>query len=261
VKCVDGNVYALDRHLERLYRSADRIGLTPPVKIAELREICLETTRAAKVPNAMLRLYVSRGPGGFTTNPYECIASQIYLVITAFQPVPEEKYERGVSAKISAISVKEGFFANVKSCNYLPNVLMKKEAVDAGVDFTVSRDERGYLAEGSTENFGIISKDGEFLIPAFDRILKGVSAVRMMELAENAVKNGLIKAVRNAHITMAEMLAAREAMFLGTTLDVLPVTSFDGKPVGDGKVGPVCREFLKLIREDLKNGPAMVVPL
>lgn len=261
IKSVGGKVYGLDRHLERLYQSANKIGLVPPVGIAELKSICLQTARAAGKPDVMLRLFVSRGPGGFTTNPYECIGSQIYLVITAFQPLSEEKYQNGVTAKTSSIKVKEGFFANVKSCNYLPNVLMKKEAVDAGVDFAVSRDERGHVAEGSTENFAIISREGEFRIPAFDRILRGVTAVRMMELAEEAVRTRLITAVKNAPITETDVFEAREAMFLGTTLDVLPVTVFDGKKIGDGKVGPVCREFLRMIRADLATGAGMVTEL
>jgi hypothetical protein len=63
---------------------------------------------------------------------------------------------------------------------------MKKEAVDAGIDFTVSKDEHGYLAEGSTENFAIVSASGELWVPGFERTLKGVTASRIMELADAA---------------------------------------------------------------------------
>ena len=58
----------------------------------------------------------------------------------------------------SGIPVKIDYFATVKNCNYLPNVLMKKDAVERGVDFSVSLDENGFLAEGSTENVGIVTK-------------------------------------------------------------------------------------------------------
>jgi branched-chain amino acid aminotransferase len=258
VKCVEGRIYGLDRHLARLMTSAERIGLNPSLSLSEIREVCVATVRAAKVRDCMLRLYVSRGPGGFTANPYESISSQVYLVVTSFKPMPADKYEKGVSAMTSSISVKEGFFANVKSCNYLPNVLMKKESVDHGVDFTVSKDEKGNLAEGSTENFAIISRDGDFIVPAFDRILKGVTAIRMMELAQKCVSQGLIRSVKNDHIHPNDVRDAREAMFLGTTLDVLPVTVFDGRQVGDGRVGPVAKEFLRLLLEDLKNGEGMI---
>ena len=263
IKCVDGKIYALDRHLERLGRSAEKIGLKPLGSAnwrQEIHDICVETVRASKTGDCLLRLYVSRGPGGFTTNPYEAIASQLYLVITQLKGMGREKYEKGVTAKISAIAVKEGFFANVKSCNYLPNVLMKKEAVDAGVDFTVSKDEKGYLAEGSTENFAIVNKAGEMIVPGFERTLRGVTAVRAMELAEKLVKGGQLKGVRNAHIKAEDVFEAREAMMLGTTLDCLPVTSFEGKPVGPGgRVGDTCKALLELILTDMKTGPFVTV--
>lgn len=255
IKCEEGRIYALTRHLDRLERSASLIGLRPPHSLHEMEAIAIETVRAAKQETAMIRLYVTRGPGGFTANPYEPMASQMYLVVTSYKPMPLEKYEHGVSVKISEIRVKEGFFATVKSCNYLPNVLMKKEAVDQGVDFTVSRDENGHLAEGSTENFAIISKDGELVVPGFTRTLKGVTAVRVMELAAVLVRNGTLQGVRNGAISVEDVMQAREAMMLGTTLDVLPVTRFEGHSVATGQVGPICRELQKILREDMRSGP------
>lgn len=261
-KCLNGKIYALDRHLDRLMISADLIGLTPPHSKEEIRRICVETARISGAKDCMLRLYISRGPGGFTANPYESIGSQMYLVVTAFKPMAAEKYESGVRVKTSAHRVKEGVFATVKSCNYLQNVLMKKEAVDSGVDFTISQDENGNLAEGSTENFAIISEHGEFIVPRFDRILKGVTAIRMMELAESLMNEGALKGilngVRNAHIKAEDVARAREALMLGTTLDALPVTMFDGQPIGDGKVGPVLRAFINAMKEDLATGPLVV---
>jgi 4-amino-4-deoxychorismate lyase len=254
-KCTGHGIFAMRRHLERLFLSAGKIGLSSPHSLEELEGIAVEAVRLSGLGDAMIRLYLSRGPGGFTANPYESIGNQIYLVVTRLNPVAPEKYESGVRVRISSHAIKEGFWSTVKSCNYLPNVMMKKESVDAGVDFTVSRDESGYLAESSTENFGIVSKDDELLIPAFSKTLRGVTAVRVMELAEDLVKSGRLKSVRNAHITQADVASAKEAMMLGTTLDCLPVTSFEDRPVADGQVGPICRTLLGLLREDMKSGP------
>lgn len=252
VKCVDNQIYALDRHLERMQASADRISLKLPFALSELKSISVETVRASKCANAILRMYASRGPGGFTTNPYESVGPQFYLVVTPFKPMAQAKYESGVSAKLSAIRVKEGFFANVKSCNYLPNVLMKKEALDAGVDFTVSIDENGFIAEGSTENFAIVDDSGVFVVPELDRSLRGITVLRAMELSKK--NRGPLKDVRHGRIKAEDVSRAREAFFLGTTLDCIPVTSFEGKAVGDGRPGPVGRHLLELLREDMKAG-------
>lgn len=255
-KAVDGKIYALDRHLDRMHVSAGKIGLTMP---KNLREIAIETTRASALSNAILRYYVSRGPGGFTTNPYESVGSQTYLVITPLTPPSAAKYEAGVSAMTSAVPIKEGFFSTVKSCNYLPNVMMKKEAVDAGVDFTVSIDHEGVLAEGSTENFAIIDEAGVFRVPSFDRMLKGVTLIRMMELAnERPELRSLIKGVQQGPIRIQDVLKAKEAMFLGTTLDCLPVTKYDGHKIGTGARGPVADAFQKALVQDIEAGPLSI---
>jgi 4-amino-4-deoxychorismate lyase len=256
MKCVNGAIYTLDRHLDRMKISASRIGLTLP---ENLREIAIETTRASGLKDCLLRYYVSRGPGGFTTNPYESVGAQTYLVITPFAPPSAQKHEAGVTAMTSKIAVKEGIFATVKSCNYLPNVLMKKEAVDNGVDFTVSVDEQGLFAEGSTENFAILSSDGYFIIPQFERILRGITLVRAMELAnENEELRAMIQGVKHGPIKKDDVMKAREVFFLGTTLDCIAVTRFDGQAIGSGKVGPFAKALLQAIGKDIASGPLSV---
>ncbi len=259
IKCIAGKLYALRPHLERLERSAAAIEINLPHSLEEISQICRETLRVAmeiagSTEDFMLRLYISRGPGGFTTNPYETLGAQLYLVITRYNPVPEAKYQTGVSIGTSSIGVKEGRFAQIKSCNYLANVLMKKEAVDRKLDFTLSLDASGAFAESSTENFAIVSAEGEFLIPHFDRTLRGITAVRVMELAAELVKSGELKAVRNSNLYLNDVLIAKEAMMLGTTLDVLPVVEFDGKKIGEGRPGINTLNLLRLLRHDIRTG-------
>lgn len=252
-KSVDGKIYALDRHLDRMHVSAEKIGLKLP---SNLRDIALETTRASKLKNCILRYYVSRGPGGFTTNPYESVGAQTYLVITALIPPAPAKYENGVSAITSSVPIKEGIFSTVKSCNYLPNVMMKKEAVDKGADFTVSIDHDGVIGEGSTENFAIITKDGVFKVPSFERTLRGVTLIRIMELAnEKPELKNLIKGVEQGPIRKSDIFEAREAMFLGTTLDCLPVTKYDGRTIGNGVRGEIAKAFQAALLIDIESGP------
>ena len=153
-KCIGWNVYALDRHLDRLEYSARMASHPLRFSRSELIETVLATIRTGNLPDCSIRIFLSRGPGGFSPSPYECPESQLYVVVTTLKTPAEEKYERGVSLRSSVIPIKKDYFANIKSCNYLPNVLMRKEAEDAGVEFTVSIDEQGFLAEGPTENIG-----------------------------------------------------------------------------------------------------------
>jgi branched-chain amino acid aminotransferase len=255
-KAVNGKIFALDRHLDRMHVSAEKIGLKMP---GDLREIAIETTKASGLKDCILRYYVSRGPGGFTTNPYETQGSQTYLVITPLTPPSASKYENGVSAKTSAVKIKEGVFSTVKSCNYLPNVMMKKEALDAGVDFTVSIDEEGVLAEGSTENFAIVTKDGRFKVPSFERTLRGITLVRAMELAlEKPELRKIITAVEHGAIRRQDVYDAKEEMFLGTTLDCLACTTFDGHKIGSGKRGEAAAALHKALMDDIASGPLSI---
>ena len=253
-KCVRGSLYQLERHLDRLERSSAMIGLEWPMPRSELRERVLQTIRAAETADCLIRLYLSRGPGDFSPSPSASIGSQLYIVVTAFSPPDSGKYEMGCSVVTSSIPVKPGVFAKVKSCNYLPNVLMEKEAEESGADFAVGLDEAGWLTEGPTENLGMIAEDGSFLVPPFERILRGTTVIRMMELAEPLVREGRLRDVRNAHFSARDLLAAREVLMFGTTFDVLPVVSFDGEGVGDGKPGPMSRVFLDLMRRDQQEG-------
>ena len=261
IKFIDRKIYALSGHLTRLWKSSEFVGMKMPCSSTEMKDIIIQTVRAAGVDDGLIRLYVTRGPGGFTTNPYESVGTQLYIVITRLRGPSQAWIEKGLTVKTSKIACKEGFFANVKSCNYLPNVLMKKEAVDWGVDFTVSVDENNCMAEGSTENFLILSKNNELLLPKLDRILRGITMMRIAELAQSLVVSGEIKAVRHAGFGRDDVFAAKEAFMAGTTMDVLPVTRFDDQFVGDGKPGPVFKRLLDLMKVDLVNGEGMITPI
>jgi len=260
-KCVDGNIYLLNRHLDRLEYSARITQLPIPVARHELVDIICQTVKTGRSPNCMVRVFVSRGPGGFTTDPYECPETQLYIIVTSLKSPPEELYQKGASLKTSHIPIKQSYFANVKSCNYLPNTLMHKEAVDAGVNFTVSVDERGFLGEGSTANIGILSQDGALLVPKFHRILRGTTVTRVLELAQDLVSEGKLSRVAEADISPQQAYEAREVMMFGTTIDVVPIITFDGHRIGGGVPGPLARILLELLKKDQHLGEGVLTPV
>ncbi|WP_413581403.1 aminotransferase class IV [Bdellovibrio sp. HCB288] len=253
IKVVNGRIFLFAEHMRRLEASAAQIGLKLPMSIADVKTAISETMKVANVQDALLRLYVSRGPGGFTTNPYDSVGEQLYLVVTTLKLLPPEKYQEGVSIAKSAVPPKEPAFARIKSCNYLPNVLMKKESVDRGVDFTINVDEKGNFLEGSTENMVILDKDGVLVRPPLHQILKGTTMMRTFELAESLVKSGELKSIQERNITEQDIKSAKEVMMIGTTLDVLPVTKYEGQKIGAGVQGPVAKKLNELVREDMKN--------
>jgi branched-chain amino acid aminotransferase len=261
LKCAGGCVYNMKAHLARLANSAAAIGLPLPKSTREIGRIVVETVRAGKAQESVVRLYVSRGPGSFGVSPTDCPASQLYVIVTKMNPPFMSQHPEGARVGISQIAAKPPFFARVKSCNYLPNVLMKKEAEDAGLDGMVGRLPGGLLGEGPTENMGIVTRSKRLLFPKLDGVLRGTTMMRVLDLAGQLVKEGMLREAAFADIRLADVRQAAEAVLVGTTRDVTLVREFDGRPVGTGKPGPVFRKLSVMLLEDIRTNRKLLTPV
>lgn len=255
MKCVRGGIYLWREHLARLMHSAKAIGLASRWSEAGLEEIVRQTLRAGGRREALVRVILARGPGSMGVNPYDCPEPALYVLAHALKPSFMDLHPSGARLVSSTLPVKAGFFATIKSCNYLPNALLKKFAVDSGADFAVCYDEQGHLAEGATENVGIVDAGGRLRVPAPDRILAGTTMNRACELAERLVSAGMLKEITVGPISRAEMTNAREILIFGTTPDVTSVVEFDGKPVGGGVPGPIGQALRNALLADMVGNP------
>lgn len=251
-------LFELEGHISRLFRSADAIAMQMPKTREQIENLCKEIVESSPQADGMLRIFVSRGYGDFSANPYSTKGSQIYLITMPFKKMAAEKYEQGVSAVFSSVPVKPGFFAQVKSCNYLPNVLTKKESVDRGVDFAVNLTPDGYVAEGPTENIMVLTKDHELVAPPFDYTLRGTTLLRVLEIARRHASQLGLREVGTSPLKKQSFYEALEVMFVGTTLGVLPLTQLDGRAVGSaasgsdrGIVGPVARALNAYLEHEM----------
>lgn len=261
---VNDALYDLTAHMERLEKSAGAIGLTLPFSRERIIELIVATSQASSAKDHIIRLYVSRGPGSFTANPYDSLGPQLYIVADKFPQYSERFFEEGASVGLSKFRSKESPFCNVKSCNYLLNALLKKEAVDAGLDYMVPLDAEGFVTESSTENIALINAKGEFLHPTVNKILAGTTVKRVMALAyENAEELGLSK-IEYGDLTPKDFREAEEVMMIGSTMGVLPVSQFDSSPI------PTCTEnkestrwfrLRQLLRQDRESNTAFRYPV
>lgn len=258
-KCLDGGIYNLKAHLERLQASAGTISLPLPQSPAPLQQTIIETIRAAGVRDCAVRVFVSRGPGSFGVNPYDCPSSQLYVIVTVLPPAFMTLHPQGATVITSSIPLKPPFFATMKNCNYLPNVLMKKEAVDAGADFAVAFDASGHMAEGATENIGIVSEAGALFCPRLKNVLCGTTMSRVLELARTLVAEGVLQRAGYDDITRDDIRRAREMLIFGTTTDVTRVRRFDGQDMP--RHSPVFEVLSRLLLDDIHNGTAHRTPI
>jgi len=260
-KCVAGAIYDLAAHLIRLERSAAAIGIRWPAGMDAVRSLTLATARAAAQRDCSIRVILARGPGSFGVNPYESPVPALYIIVYGLGQPFMDRHPAGATVRRSTIPAKPSEMAEIKNCNYLPNVLMKRESVDWGVDFVVGYDAQGHLTEGPTENAGIVTRQGELVFPRLENILAGTTMLRLVDLAQALLDTGELRAIRFRDITEDEVRVAAEVLIVGTTINVVAVRSYDGQPIADGRPGPVWRRLQTLLEDDILRNPAMRTPV
>ncbi len=246
LKYLDRKLYQLDAHLERMEMSAKYIYLNAPCGWDRVRELVIEVAQAAGKDQGMVRMLLGRGPGGFGIDPFECPVPSLYIVAYAFKPKPESVFEQGVTAFRTSIPAKQSWFARIKSTDYLPNMLMKREALEKGYDFALCFDEQGYLAEGAVENICLVDSQGRLIVPELTNALRGTTLMRAVDLIQPEAP----VVFRPVHED--EIYGARELILIGTTIDALSVVRYNDHPIHDVRPGPVSRRIRELLQADLQ---------
>lgn len=252
-KCVAGRAYCLEDHLAKLAATVSDLGIKMPEEFGRIREILRDTVRAGGEKEALVRVTISRGPGGFTSNPYESPVGLLLITVLRLPHYSDEKYQKGTKVITAPYLAKDPLIATMKTCSYIQNVLVKKAALDAGADYAVSFGHDGFLTESSTENIALVTRERELLAPKWSVILKGTTLTRLMEIGRGLVGEGLLKDARHQDIDKKTVMEAAEIFVCSTTTDVLPVTSWDGQKIGEGQQGPLSRELLRRVRAEYQD--------
>lgn len=254
-----GMLYQLDPHLDRLLCSAELARIPLPFPREELRQIILDTAAASRQREGSVRYWLSAGPGGFGLGPAECVGSSFYVIVFKQELYPASYYTDGVKVITSNIPIKPPLFARIKSTNYLPNVLVVLEAKDRSADNGIFIDQRGMVAESSNMNVAFVTKDRVFRHPVFDAILSGITIQRVLHFAQRLVQQGDLKEIRLADVSVSEGREAAEMMLIGSSIKIAPVVEWDGRPIGDGKPGPIAKKLLQLWEEDVRSAADQLV--
>jgi branched-chain amino acid aminotransferase len=261
LKCAGGGLYQLDAHLERLFRGAEALGLRPSVDRNEAAAIVVATTRAGERPDCLVRVLVSRGPGGFGVDPAECPHPGLYVATYPGPPPFMTRCPTGARVGLSTVPVKPSLLAVNKTCNYLPNVLMKAEANRRGLHFVIGRDADGSLTESFTENLFLLDAEGWLVVPEAEQILAGTTLERALALAAPFVAAGELAGLRRARLHPKDVWQAREVFIAGTTAHLTAVVDFEGRPIGNGRPGPWHARLAPLLDADIAGNAALRTPV
>jgi len=202
----------------------------------EMMEVCAETCRRNQLKDAYIRLVVSRGVGDLGLDPRNCKKTTIVCIADQIALYPEEFYKKGLKAATAATRKNYGEVLppQVKTCNYLPNIMAKIESLVAGAQECFCMSREGYLTEGSGDNVFLVKKGVVKTPHPATGILIGVTRNAIIELAKK-----LGYPVEETFLTRYDVYTADEAFVTGTAAEMVAVVEVDGRKIGDGKPGPV----------------------
>jgi len=247
IRFYNGRVFRLEEHIDRLFLSARAILLTMIWTQEEVCDIVRDTIRANGLTDGYVRLVVTRGSGGLGLNPYLCKKPSMFCIAASIQLYPEEYYEKGL--ELITCSTRRPTHATlspqVKSLNYLNNVMAKIECVKAGVVEGLMLNEAGTVAECTGDTVFIV-KHGVVITPKItDGALDGITRSVIFDLCENLD----IEIIEDT-LTRYDIYTADECFLTGTAAEVIPVVSVDDRPIGEGKPGELFAELLAAFREE-----------
>lgn len=246
LRAYKGKLFKPELHIQRLYRSADEIKLKLPNTKNGFLRILEKTLRVNKLQEALVRLTITRGAGKIGLLPSLCKSPAVLVLPTPFIPYLKTYRKNGVSIITSRYrkSTRAGLPSNVKSGNYLLAVLAKEEAHSRKAFDAVYLDERSSITEGTTSNIFIVTKNSVLMTPPLaSPILQGVTRKTILEIAK---KNGMRAQEKLIPLSLA--LTAKEAFLANTSMEIMPVTRWDGKKIGNGKPGALTQKLHALFK-------------
>lgn len=243
IRVYGGKVFKLNEHLKRLYDSAKHIMLEIPLAQEKMFQEVLDVVKRNKIPDAYIRLIVTRGFGPLGINPFQCQKPQIIIIVDKIQLYHEEVYQKGLELITATVlrTPAESLSPQIKSLNYLNNILARIEAVHANVSEAIMLNQKGYVTECTGDNIFMVQKDRILTPSVASGILVGVTRGCVIDIARKLGYN-----VSETELTRHDLYAADEVFLTGTAAEVVPVIKIDGRLVGKGRPGLVT---LKLIKE------------
>jgi D-alanine transaminase len=223
------------RHLARLKRSLDELGIAMPMTETALAVVMRECMRRNRVRDGIIYLQVTRGVAR-RDHGFPPPGTHPSIVVTA-RNIDFAGNERIAAEGMAVVTVPDNRWerVDIKSISLLPNVLAKQAAREQGAKEAWFVDRNGHVTEGSSSNAWIVTKGGKVVTrPADNGILRGIPRTVLLDVIK---AQGLELEERS--FTVEEAQAAREAFLTSASQVVMPVVRIDDRPVGNGAPGSI----------------------
>jgi branched-chain amino acid aminotransferase len=233
-----GVPFALDEHLSRLRRSAERVYIELPVDDATLRGEVERAVAASGNDESYVRIVVTRGTGPLSLDPDTAKNPLRVVLVERVAPPPREAYANGVGAVLvhTRRAVDDTAAAGAKVSNYLANLLAVREAKARGAHEALIVDAQGRVVEGASSNVFVVHGGKVATPPEAAGILAGITRARILSAAAD-LRVPLVE----RDLTVDDVFGADEVFITSSIREVLSVVRVDDRAIGAGTPGPVAR--------------------
>ena len=243
------SIFRLNDHINRLFKSAETVGLKIPFSSKELKEAHASVISLNNLKEAYMRpmcFYGSESLGIRADN------LTVHCVVAAWEwpsYLDPETQDKGLKVKVSSFrrQVRNELAAAKVNGNYVQSIVALDEAIEQGFDETLMLDTDNFVAEGSGENFFMV-KDNKLITPDLDACLDGITRTTIIHLAKEMNID-----FEERKIDLEEIFECDEAFFTGTAVEVVPINSVDNKPIANGLRGPITEKLQKTYLEQVRG--------
>jgi len=250
IRSYDSLVFKLKEHINRLFESAHSIMLRVPLSKKEMIQAVIKTLKANGLKDGYIRLVISRGVGDLGLDPRKCKQASVVIIADRIDLYPKELYDKGIEI-VTVPTIRnlcEALNPQIKSLNYLNNILAKIEAINAGCQEALMLDHLGYVAECTGDNIFVVKKGELYTPPQCMGTLRGITRDAILDIAK---KN---KIPTHEHVlTRHELFISDECFLTGTAAEIVPVVKVDGRVIGDAKPGKTTKAIMKEFKKITKT--------
>ncbi len=240
IRAYHRRVFRLAEHIDRLYETCHTMMIAIPLSKKEMQQAIVATLKENKIDDGYIRAIVTRGVGDLGLDPRKCHGKPTVIIIAdTITLYPAELYKKGMDI-ITVPTPRnhpEALNPQLKSLNYLNNILAKIEANNSGYNEAIMLDTNGYVGECTGDNI-IIVKNGRLSTPSHGR-LKGITLSAVWDLAKK-----FKIPTQERFFTRHEVYNADECFLTGTAAEIIPIVKVDGRIIGSGKPGALTNKLI-----------------
>jgi branched-chain amino acid aminotransferase len=246
IRFYNGRVFRLEQHIRRLYDCARAILIKIPLTPEEMIAATCATVKANGLQSGYIRLVITRGVGPMGLSPYKCPKPSVIIIADVISLYSDEAYANGLTmATVATRRPSHDILSpQVKSLNYLNNIMGKVEAIQAGAEEGLMLNDVGLVAECTGDNIFII-RDGVISTPPLTAgALDGITRGAVFDIAAE-----LGIPIRERDFARHDIFIADECFLTGTAAEVIAAVKLDQREIGTGKPGPITQRIIARFRE------------